>query len=147
MPRTEAGEIDLDALAGACKGGGPRAERLLPRTGLERTIAAIWREALHVDTIDVNTSFFALGGQSVLLVQVLSKLKAALDRDISVVDLFRYPTVSSLASFLEQSLEPSKESPARSFQKAAERAQKQRQIARQRIVARGRPGPGDRTHQ
>src|SRR5262249_4084423 len=40
IPRTEAGDIDLDALAGL-RAGGPKAERLLPRTGLERTIAAI----------------------------------------------------------------------------------------------------------
>ncbi len=139
MPLTSSWEIDVGALVGMGTARTSSEERILPRTGLERTIAAIWREVLHVDAIDVHTSFFALGGQSVLLVQVLSKLQKALGRELSVIDLFRYPSVSALASYLEKA----EAAPKRSVHKATERAQKQREAARQRILTRGRPGPGD----
>jgi len=140
MPRLASGEIDTAVLAGLVPAEGASRERILPRTGLERTIAAIWREVLRVDAIDVNTSFFALGGQSVLLIQVLSRLHAALDRELSVVELFRYPTVSSLASHLERT----EAAPRRSIQKAAQRAQKQKDAVRQRLGARPRGGTHDR---
>ncbi|WP_437617321.1 condensation domain-containing protein [Sorangium sp. So ce1151] len=142
LPRTPEGWIDLDSLAGLGCARQASAERVLPRTGLERTIAAIWREVLQVDAVDVDTSFFALGGQSVLLVQVLSRLKAALEREISVVDLFRYPTVSSLAAFLEDAAAGAP--PRRSFHKAAERAQRQREAALQRKASRGPAGGRER---
>jgi NAD(P)-dependent dehydrogenase (short-subunit alcohol dehydrogenase family)/acyl carrier protein len=140
LPLTPSGELDVGALVGMGGARSASAERILPRTGLERTIAAIWREVLQVDAVDVHTSFFALGGQSVLLVQVLSKLRKALGGELSVVDLFRYPTVSALASHLEKA----EAAPKRSVHKATERAQKQREVARQRILTRGRPGAGDK---
>ncbi len=132
LPRDASGAIDVAALAGVCRAPGASSESVLPRTGLERTIAAIWREVLDIDNVDVHTSFFALGGQSVLLVRVLTKLTAALEREISVIDLFRYPTVSSLASHLEKA----DVAPRRSIQRATERAQKQREAARQQVRMR-----------
>lgn len=131
LPLTACGEVDVAALAGLAGGRAATAERVLPRTGLERTIAAVWRDVLGVESIDVNTSFFALGGQSILLVQVLAKLKQALSRELTVVELFRYPTVSALARYLEkdETAKPSRE-------KAAERAQKQREAMRQRVAPR-----------
>jgi acyl-CoA synthetase (AMP-forming)/AMP-acid ligase II len=141
LPLTASGEVDVTTLAGLARGQTPTAaERILPRTSLEKSIAGIWREVLQVDTIDVNTSFFALGGQSVLLVQVLNKLRSLLGRELSVVELFRQPTVALLARHLEQA----ETLPQQARQKVEERARKQREATRQRIMIRGRPGPGDK---
>ena len=48
----------------------------------------------------VTDNFFDLGGHSMLAVQVNNRLKEELQRDISVVELFQYPTVRALAEHL-----------------------------------------------
>jgi hypothetical protein len=89
---------------------------------------------LGVSAVDIHTSFFALGGQSILLIQVLSRLRQTLGRDVSVVELFRYPTISALSAYLSGPAEPAKST----FGKAAVRAEKQREAARQRERMRER---------
>ncbi|MHC5720227.1 MAG: AMP-binding enzyme, partial [Nostoc sp.] len=45
-----------------------------PETELEQTIAIIWQEVLHVEKVGIHHNFFDLGGHSLLMVQVHSKL-------------------------------------------------------------------------
>jgi acyl carrier protein len=71
-----------------------------PASGLEETIAAVWQEALSRPRIGVQDNFFDLGAHSITVMQVNGKLREALNRDISLIDLFRYPTVRSLAKHL-----------------------------------------------
>jgi len=113
-PLPEPGDLDSPA--------GPRGdEQVLPSTGLEKTIAAIWQEVLGVDTIGIHQNFFEIGGQSILLAQVLSRLQQRLQRPLSMVELLRYPTVASLASSLAEV-----EERKRSFDDASQRARQQR---------------------
>ena len=71
-----------------------------PRTEMERVIAAIWREVIGVESVGVDDNFFDLGGHSLLLARVQARLSEILGRDLPMVDLFRYPTVGSLAEAL-----------------------------------------------
>ncbi|MDQ3702274.1 MAG: phosphopantetheine-binding protein, partial [Chloroflexota bacterium] len=48
----------------------------------------------------VDDNFFDLGGHSLLMVQVQQKLRGVLERDLSITDLFRFPTVRSLTQHL-----------------------------------------------
>jgi amino acid adenylation domain-containing protein len=73
-----------------------------PRTKLERAVARVWREVLKLDRVGVDDNFFDLGGHSLLLAQVNARLREDLGCDLPVVDMFRYPTVRALASFLGQ---------------------------------------------
>jgi hypothetical protein len=52
--------------------------------------------------VGVHDNFFDLGGHSLLLVRVYSKLHALFHTDISIVDLFKYPTISALTAYLGQ---------------------------------------------
>jgi amino acid adenylation domain-containing protein len=72
----------------------------LPKSELEKTIAGIWKEVLKVDRVGQNDNFFDLGGHSLLMTQVHLKLKEVINTDITMLDMFKYPTVSSLAKFL-----------------------------------------------
>jgi amino acid adenylation domain-containing protein len=72
----------------------------LPRNRMERLIAAVWRDVLDIGEAGRNDNFFDLGGHSLLLLQVQAKLLEVLACEIPVVDLFRFPTVASLAAFL-----------------------------------------------
>jgi len=77
-----------------------RAEYVAPRDEIARLIAAAWQEALGTERVGLHDNFFDLGGHSLLLVQVSSKLEKALGREVRIVDLFQYPTVGALAGYL-----------------------------------------------
>ena len=61
---------------------------------------AIWAEVLKLDRVGVQDNFFDLGGHSLLLLQLHRKLKTALDRDLSLMSLFRHPTIHAFEAFL-----------------------------------------------
>ncbi|HEU4322646.1 MAG TPA: SDR family NAD(P)-dependent oxidoreductase, partial [Roseiflexaceae bacterium] len=101
LPLTPNGKIDRKALPAPPQERGSAAQgAALPRSGLERTIAAIWREVLQREQIGLHDSFFDLGGHSMLLAQVHQRLRAALPVELSIVELFQYPTVAALARYL-----------------------------------------------
>ena len=102
-PLTPNGKIDRRALP-APEGLHLHLETadVAPQNELERTIATVWQEFLHVEKVGRHENFFDLGGHSLLLVQIHSTLRATLNRDITLIDLFRHPTISSLAKYLSQ---------------------------------------------
>ncbi|HKV12538.1 MAG TPA: condensation domain-containing protein, partial [Thermoanaerobaculia bacterium] len=73
-----------------------------PRTDLERRLAAIWGDLLGIGQVGVHDNFFALGGHSLLGLQLLSRVQAGLGVEISLHTLFEAPTVASLAVEVEQ---------------------------------------------
>jgi amino acid adenylation domain-containing protein len=73
-----------------------------PKTGLEAEIARIWREVLNLDKVGANDNFFDLGGNSLNIIQVSSKLKELVKQDVPVVTLFTYPTIHILAENLRR---------------------------------------------
>ncbi|MBW4431909.1 MAG: amino acid adenylation domain-containing protein [Pelatocladus maniniholoensis HA4357-MV3] len=71
-----------------------------PQTETEQAIADIWQKLLNLEDIGIHDNFFELGGHSLLLVQVHSQLCEMFKKDLSLIELFRYPTISSLAEFI-----------------------------------------------
>lgn len=65
-----------------------------PRTARERTLAALWQEALGVDAIGVDDDFFELGGHSLLLTKVATRARKQLGITLPLARLFEKPTVS-----------------------------------------------------
>ncbi|HET8840367.1 MAG TPA: SDR family oxidoreductase, partial [Ktedonobacteraceae bacterium] len=63
----------------------------------ERTIAAIWKEALGVKEIGLNDNFFELGGNSLIGIQVIRQINKAFNLQLPNVVLFEAPTVRALA--------------------------------------------------
>jgi amino acid adenylation domain-containing protein len=78
------------------------ANHVIPQTEKERAIATIWKETLHLEKVGIHDNFFDLGGHSLLLIQLNNQLREKLQIDLSVLDLFRYPTISSLVGYLNQ---------------------------------------------
>jgi amino acid adenylation domain-containing protein len=134
LPLTSNGKVNRRALP-APEGLRPELEEdyVAPRTELERAIADIWQEALHVGETGIDDNFFDLGGHSLLLIQVQYRLGELLGRDVSVVELFEYPTISSLAQHLSQ-----EQSERPSLHKVQERSQIRRGLMRQRRQSRNR---------
>jgi amino acid adenylation domain-containing protein len=103
LPLTPNGKIDRWALPG------PDSLRSIsevayvaPQTEVERIIATIWQEVLRVETVGIQDNFFDLGGHSLLLVQIRNKLQEAFSVDVSIIDMFKYPTVNALGKYLSQ---------------------------------------------
>jgi acyl carrier protein len=103
FPLTPAGKVDRKNL--------PVPERdrssldqnyVLPTNNLERTITATWQDVLKLDKIGIQDNFFDLGGHSLLLAKVHTKLQKEISADVSMLELFQYPTIGSLAEYLSQ---------------------------------------------
>jgi amino acid adenylation domain-containing protein len=99
LPFTANGKIDRNALPE------PAAEEPdllaeVPRNELERIIADTWKEALGVGQVGLDRNFFDLGAHSLMVAEVHMHLQQILGREISLVDLFQFPTVSALAAHL-----------------------------------------------
>jgi non-ribosomal peptide synthetase component F len=71
-----------------------------PGTEVEASLAEIWQQVLHVDSVGIHDNFFDLGGNSVRLAEVNRKASELLRTEISLIEMFRHPTISSLAQLL-----------------------------------------------
>ncbi|MGH3903464.1 MAG: non-ribosomal peptide synthase/polyketide synthase, partial [Pseudonocardiaceae bacterium] len=100
LPLTRNGKLDRRALP-APDVEATRACYVAPRTDVERVVARVWAEVLGVDRVGVEDSFFELGGDSILSIRVISRLRAALEVDVSPRAVFTHPTVAGLAGVID----------------------------------------------
>ncbi len=124
FPLTSNGKIDRKSLPDPEQGQSGQTF-VKPGSDLERKLASIWQEVLQVEQIGINDSFFDLGGHSLGIVQVQGKIKEIFGRDLNVVDMFKYPTIGSLAQFLSD-----KSSSKETIRKSQDRASRQREATR-----------------
>ncbi|MFB9905655.1 amino acid adenylation domain-containing protein [Allokutzneria oryzae] len=71
-----------------------------PRTDEESRLASIWADVLRVERVGVHDNFFDLGGDSILSIQVISRVRAEFGVAPSPRQLFDTPTVASLAEIV-----------------------------------------------
>ncbi|MCF2149906.1 amino acid adenylation domain-containing protein [Desmonostoc muscorum LEGE 12446] len=103
LPLAPSGKVDRKAL--------PKPDNLrpvletayvLPRNEMEHTIADIWQKILKVEKVGIQDNFFDLGGHSLNVLQVYSKLREIFKPDLAITDLFKYPTITSISRYLSQ---------------------------------------------
>ena len=98
MPLTPNGKIDKRALPAPL---GARPELgdafVAPRSPVEALLAEIWAQVLGIPGVGAHDNFFALGGDSILAIQVISKAKQG-GLGLSVRQIFQHQTIASLAS-------------------------------------------------
>ena len=82
-----------------------------PTTESERQIAEIWKHVLGTDQVGIHDDFFALGGHSMLAVQVLATIRAQLGGDLPLRIFLEEPTVAHMAAALETSQDDEQPSP------------------------------------
>ena len=78
-----------------------RVAYVAPRTPTEQGVAQIWRELLGVDEVGAHDSFLALGGDSLLAVRLISRLRDVFHKDIPLRLIFEASTVAELAKAVE----------------------------------------------
>ncbi|KRQ92933.1 hypothetical protein CQ12_30425 [Bradyrhizobium jicamae] len=102
LPRLASGKVNMQALPEPR----PRESMAAPAVGateLEQTIIDIAERLLNVRGLNRSSSFFQLGGNSLLVLRFIAALDAALGTRLSVIDFLELPTIRDIAGLIENS--------------------------------------------
>ena len=98
LPLTVNGKVDQRALPDPGESKHEEGtEFIAPRTAIERTLAQIWQEVLHIDRVSITDNFFLLGGDSLLSMQIIARAAQAKLR-LTPRQVFQHQTIEELAS-------------------------------------------------
>ncbi|MBF0102753.1 MAG: amino acid adenylation domain-containing protein [Desulfobacterales bacterium] len=110
FPTTSHGKIDRKALPLPTTDRPQLTSQFIePMSSLEKKIADIWKSQLQIDQIGIHDAFFDLGGNSLLMVPIKNQINEQISKDVSLIDLFKYPTIYSLAHFIQSKNQENKE--------------------------------------
>ena len=146
-PQTPLGAIALDAAPTGPIPAPRPAPRAAPQAEVARIaprLAALWAELLEGETPEAEDNFFALGGHSLLTLQLQERIRAAFAVEVAVPDLFRFATLAAQSRHLAALLAEA-EAPASSLAAAPDparaeaRAEGAERLRRRRAHAAARP--------
>ena len=111
LPLTANGKVDRSALPEVerRRGGGDEERE---RTTTETAVAQIWEEVLGVEQVGLEDNFFELGGHSLLAIRIVSRVREALDVDLSLRTFFESPTIEAFGRVIEESKKNGKQTRA-----------------------------------
>ena len=98
-PLTPSGKVDRRALPSLSQKSG---EQLSPRTPEEEVLCAVFADVLGAERVGIHDNFFELGGHSLLAAKLVSRVRVALGKEVSIRMLFESPTVAELVEGLSQ---------------------------------------------
>ena len=98
-PLTPSGKVDRRALPSLSQKSG---EQLPPRTPEEEVLCAVFADVLGAERVGIDDNFFELGGHSLLAAKLVSRVRVALGKEVSIRELFESPTVAELAERLRE---------------------------------------------
>ncbi|HWN42377.1 MAG TPA: amino acid adenylation domain-containing protein, partial [Thermoanaerobaculia bacterium] len=147
LPRTTSGKVDRKALPAPeeLRGYGAR-ERAAPRTPMEELLATFWSEVIGRDEIGVDEDFFALGGDSLLAMRVVTRVRERLGAELPVRDIFESRTVAKLAAEVEGKLRAGLSVGAPPLKRASRVGWIPMSFAQQRLWFLDRLEPGSTTY-
>jgi hypothetical protein len=97
LPLTPSGKVDRRALPAPDREQRSTVEYVAPRDPSEEIIAGIWCDILGVERVGVHDDFFRLGGHSLLMPQLLHRLRTTFQIEIPLRLLFKEPTLEGMA--------------------------------------------------
>ena len=97
LPQTPNGKLDAAALPVPLADAYAAVEYEAPANEVEAAVASIWMSLLKLQRVGRHDSFFALGGHSLLVMQVVTRLRAALKVDVALNALFAAPVLADFA--------------------------------------------------
>jgi amino acid adenylation domain-containing protein len=100
FPLTPNGKLDRSQLPNPLKRVGT-AERVLPQTESEQSLAAIWCDVLGLESVGIHDNFFSLGGDSITSLSVISRARKS-GMEISFQTIFSHPTIAGLIPQIPQ---------------------------------------------
>jgi amino acid adenylation domain-containing protein len=103
FPLTPNGKVDRRALPVPQRARPViRKAPVAPRTQLEKLVTGIWSQILGVEYIGIHDDFIALGGDSLMAMQVIARLRKVLQVQVPLARFFEAGTVAELARVIEQ---------------------------------------------
>jgi len=100
IPVTANGKIDRSALP-APELGQSKEDYVAPETEAEQQLAVLWGELLGVEKVGIKDDFFALGGHSLIAMQLISRIAEVTDTQLPLDSVFNAPTLAELALLLD----------------------------------------------
>jgi hypothetical protein len=110
LPKTQNGKVDRSALPDPVSPSESRAEEQTPVTELEALLAEIWSNVLGVESVSANDNFFDLGGNSLLAVRVVHRLREQRGVRVNPLVLFS-GSLRQTAEAIEEIMPPSETVP------------------------------------
>ncbi|MFD7326302.1 amino acid adenylation domain-containing protein [Streptomyces sp. NPDC059875] len=102
IPLTRNGKVDRRALPEPGAGPDARARvHVPPETDTEKALAAIWQELLGVPQVGLDDDFFHIGGHSLMVVQLVSRIRERLGREVPIAGLFQHPGLREMATEID----------------------------------------------
>ncbi|QMV44171.1 non-ribosomal peptide synthetase [Cohnella cholangitidis] len=101
MPLTSNGKIDRKALPAPQDIVQSGASYQAPRNTVEEKFAQAWQEVLGLAQVGIHDPFFAIGGDSIKVIRIISKINQQLRTSITVADFYTSPTIAELAVLAE----------------------------------------------
>ncbi|MCW3106371.1 MAG: Nonribosomal peptide synthetase, partial [Segetibacter sp.] len=102
LPLTSNGKVDRRFLSEREDWGVvSKLNYIAPRTTIEQTLTKIWQELLGIERIGVHDNFFELGGDSILIIQVVSRVRR-LGHELQPRDIFIYHTIERLSQIISE---------------------------------------------
>jgi amino acid adenylation domain-containing protein len=103
LPLTYNGKVDRRALpVPEYTSSELESSLVMPQTPLQEAIAASWVQVLRIAQVGIHDNFFTLGGHSLLAMQVLARLRRALQVELPLHRFFAAPTIAQLSKIFEQ---------------------------------------------
>ncbi len=103
FPLTPNGKVDRRALP-APQHTRPELQKafVAPCTSIEKVLAGIWSQTLRIEQIGIHDDFIALGGDSLMAMQVISRLRRVLQIQLPLARFYEARTIAGLAKIIEQ---------------------------------------------
>jgi amino acid adenylation domain-containing protein len=105
LPKTATGKVDRKTLTAMANKVREKSLRAEPLTALQEEISKIWVDVLKVSHVLSVDNFFHIGGHSLAILQVLTRLRQKFDIEMSIADMFVAPTLESFSRKVEQAME------------------------------------------
>ncbi|MAT97567.1 MAG: non-ribosomal peptide synthetase [Anaerolineaceae bacterium] len=104
FPKTSNGKINYRALPAPTFQTQDGAQYEAPRTPIEETIADLFAQLTSVEKVGLYDNFFQLGGHSLLITQLASRIQSIFEVELSLRTLFEHPTVVDMAILVEEKM-------------------------------------------
>jgi len=122
---TPNGKVDRNALP-APDAPTAQHEYLAPRNETEEQLARLWADLLGTERVGIHDDFFALGGHSLVAMQLVSRIMQSMQVELPLDALFNAPTIAGLAENISNSSADDKVSEIKSISRSARRTRRPR---------------------
>jgi tyrocidine synthetase-3 len=99
MPLTTTGKLDRKTLASIGHKSNIEIEFVAPQNDTEKIVAAVWKEVLGIEQVGIYDNFFNIGGNSLRLITLNTKLNTVLGTNIPAAKLFEHVTISAFVRY------------------------------------------------